>query len=80
VDKDKLKTVEDAIEAIARRDGVSVAHVRHRIRVAMRDGFGSADPKIRAFWDGIPREGAVPTPEEFVLFICELAEKRGAPE
>ena len=47
------------------------------MKIAMINGLCSDDPKIKAYWQSIPCEGDVPTPEEFIAFTAKEVKKRG---
>lgn len=75
--KRQKQIAEDAIKKIAKRDGVSVEYVRKQMQIAMLNGLCSTDPKIKEFWDSIPREGDIPTPEELILYTAGIVKHRG---
>ncbi len=66
-----------AIRKIAERDGVTSAYVEKQIKIAMMNGLCSSDPAIKAFWDQIPRENEVPTPEELIIYLSEYIKSQG---
>lgn len=68
----ELRAAENAIAQIAARDGVSVGYVRKQMQIAMLNGLCSTDPKIKAYWDSIPREGEIPTPEELIAYTAKI--------
>lgn len=72
MDKDRLILAQNAIKKIAKRDGVSVNYVRKQMKIAMLNGLSSTDPQIKRFWDSIPHEGEIPTPEELIIYIAEI--------
>ncbi len=76
MDKKSLEIAENAIKKLAMRDGVSVEYVRTQIKISMINGLCSDDPKIKAYWQSIPCEGDVPTPEEFIAFSAKEVKKR----
>lgn len=69
--KKKQKAAESAIQKIAEQEGVSIEYVRKQIQVAMLNGLSSKDPKIKAFWNSVPREADIPTPEEFITYVSQ---------
>lgn len=71
-----LKSAKNAILLIAQREGVSVEHVRTEMKVAMLNGLCSTDPKIKSYWESIPCEGNIPTPEEFIAFTAKMVKVR----
>jgi len=76
MDKKSLEIAENAIKKLAMRDGVSVEYVRTQIKISMINGLCSDDPKTKAYWQSIPCEGDVPTPEEFIAFSAKEVKKR----
>ena len=66
---EKQNAADRALRKIAEREGVTVDSVRRQIQIAMINGLSSTDPKVKAFWDSIPRENEIPTPEELILYI-----------
>ncbi len=70
--KKELEAAENAIRKIAQRDGVTVEFVRKQMRLAMLSGLCSMDPKHKAYWDSIPREGEYPTPEELIAYTAGI--------
>lgn len=75
MDKKSLKVAENSIKKIAEKEGVTVEQVRTQMKIAMLNGLCSDDPKIKAYWQSIPREGEVPTPEEFIAFTAGSVKK-----
>lgn len=73
MDKLKLKIAENSIRKIAADSGESVESVRRNIQLAMVNGLASADPDVQRFWQSVPHEGELPTPEELILYIAEIA-------
>lgn len=77
MDKLKMKIAEDAIRKIAADNGESVEAVRKNIQIAMVNGLASTDADVQRFWQSVPREGELPTPEELILYIAEVAIDKG---
>ena len=77
MDKLKMKIAEDAIRKIAADSGESVESVRRNIQIAMVNGLASTDADVQRFWQSVPREGELPTPEELILYIAEVAMDKG---
>lgn len=75
--KQKLSVAENAIRKIAIREGVTVEYVRKQIQIAMINGLCSSDPEVKAFWDSIPREKEVPSPEELIIYVSEMVKRKG---
>lgn len=72
MDKKMLRIAENVLLRLAQRDGVTVEYIRKQMQIAMLNGLASTDPQIKAYWARIPREGAVPTPEELVVYTAGL--------
>ena len=68
--KENMKIARRAITQIAHKDGVSEEYVRKQMQVAMLNGLCSSDPMIKAYWQSIPTDGEIPTPEEFIIFTA----------
>ena len=77
MNKEKIAIAKRAIEQIARNNNTTVDDVRLQIKVAMMNGLVSEDPKIKAYWQSIPHEGNVPTPEEFIAYTADFVRKSG---
>lgn len=80
MDKKKLKIAQNAIREIAMREGVSEEYVRKQMQIAMLSGLCSTDPKVKARWESVPREGDIPTPEELIVFCADAIRHEGHPE
>lgn len=75
--KREIEIAERAIARIASEHHTSVEEVRLQIKIAMLNGLASDDPKIKAYWQSIPHEGDVPTPEELIAYTANVVKKRG---
>lgn len=73
----KIAIATKAIERIAKEDHTTVDEVRLQIKVAMLNGLVSEGPKVKAYWQSIPHEGEVPTPEEFIAYTADVVRKLG---
>ncbi|WP_444658339.1 hypothetical protein ACRQV7_12165 [Caproiciproducens sp. R2] len=51
-------------------------YVRKQIQIAMLNGLCSTDPKVKVFWDAVPCEKDIPTPEELILYISEMVRRK----
>jgi hypothetical protein len=76
--KQKLSVAENAIRQIAIREGVTIEYVRKQMQIAMINGLCSSDPEVKAFWDSIPREKEVPSPEELIIYVSEIVKRKGS--
>lgn len=75
---EKQRVAENAIRKIAEREGVTVESARKHMQIAMINGLCSTNPKVKAFWDSIPREKEVPTPEELIIYVSETIKRKGS--
>lgn len=76
MDKRKIDSAKRAIEQIAIKNHTSVDEIRLQMKIAMINGLVSKDPKIKSYWQSIPCEGDVPTPEEFIVYTTDEVRKR----
>lgn len=76
MDKKKIEIASNAIERIAKENRTTVEDVRLQIKIAMINGLVSSDPKVKAYWQSIPCEGEVPTPEEFIAYTADVVRKQ----
>ena len=76
MNKKRLQIAKNSIIKLAEQEGVSVEYVRIQLEEAIQNGLDSEDEKKKAFWESIPRERDVPTPEEVVLYISEQVKRR----
>lgn len=60
---------------IARQHGTTVEEVKKEIKLAMLVGMCNQDPAIQKKWNAIPHDGAVPTPEELLIFLTSQLKK-----
>ena len=68
------------LKLVAEQNGVSPEEVRTEIAAAIQAGMESADVSARRQWAQIPKEHAVPTPEEVITYLAayDLSEPRAA--
>lgn len=71
MDKRKIDSAKRAIEQIAIKNHTSVDEVRLQMKIAMINGLVSEDPKTKAYWQSIPCEGDIPTPEELIAYVAD---------
>lgn len=77
MDREKTKlTAKNALDAIAKKNGISVETVRHDLEAAMIAAQKNMPPKARAFWKAVPHEGNAPTPEEVIAYIADTLKLR----
>ena len=72
----KIEAAEKAIEQIALKYGVTENEVRKQINIAMINGLISDDPKIKRFWENVPRAGEIPTPEELIAHLSDMVKEK----
>jgi len=77
MDKRKIESAHRALEQIAEKNNTTVEEVRKQIKIAMINGLVSDDPRQKAYWQSIPCEGDVPTPEEFIAYTADVVRKMG---
>ena len=65
---DKIKR---SLASVAKQNGVSVDEVKREIQKAIDIGMANPDPKIKVFWNSIPRSGERPTLEEVISFFAK---------
>lgn len=58
------------LKLVAEQNGVSPEEVRTEIAAAIQAGMESADVSARRQWAQIPKEHAVPTPEEVITYLA----------
>ena len=68
--RNRRMDAEEAIRILAMRDGLAIEEVREQMELAMAEGLGSEDPRIRARWEEIPRKGGTPIPEELIGYLA----------
>ncbi len=71
MDKRKIESAKRATKQIAIKNHTSVDEVRLQMKVAMINGLVSEDLKTKAYWQSIPCEGDIPTPEEFIAYVAD---------
>lgn len=76
MDKKALRIAEGVIRRMAVSKGKTVEEIRTEIKKAMLVGLCSREAEVQAFWQRVPREGELPTPEEIVAFLAEEAKGR----
>jgi len=76
MDKKKIDGAKRAIEQIAKKNHATVEEVRLQIKVSMINGLVSEDTKIKSFWQSIPCEGEIPTPEELIAYTADIVRRK----
>lgn len=65
------KIVQKALKKIAKKEGISVAEVKHEIEVAIAFGQSNPDKQIQQRWEEVPSKGKMPTAEEVILQLAK---------
>ncbi|MDL2301021.1 hypothetical protein LJC58_01555 [Lachnospiraceae bacterium OttesenSCG-928-D06] len=65
------KIVQRALKKIAKKEGISVAEVKHEIEVAIAFGKSNPDNRIQQRWKEVLSKGETPTPEEVILQLAK---------
>ena len=76
MDSKKLRASRDALRRIAERGGEDAESVYESVRAAIAAGLADPRESVQARWRGIPRDGAVPMPEELIAYLAEEARRR----
>jgi len=64
-----MNTVDNALERIARAEGITSSKVRREIELVLAAARRDPDPAVRARWESIPHAGEYPTAEEVIGYI-----------
>lgn len=65
-------SAQKSLEAVARKNGVSVEEVNREIEFAITIARENTDPNIQAFWNSVPHKNKALTPEEVIAYIAEI--------
>lgn len=65
-------SAEKSLEAVAKKNGVSIEAVKREINFAIAIARENSDPKVQAFWNSVPHKGKTPTPEEVIAYIAAM--------
>ena len=68
---------ETFFERLARERNITVEEMKQIISDRIEQGLHDPDPEKRKFWEAIPCEGDVPTPEEWLKYAVEKLEMDG---
>lgn len=68
---DRKRKIEQSLNIIAAREGITEDDVRDGIALAISCALKSSDPEIQHFWQNIPCEGNAPTIEKIINFLAE---------
>ncbi|HBV67862.1 MAG TPA: hypothetical protein DEF04_06540 [Clostridiales bacterium] len=62
---------------IARKNGVTVAEIKREMQAAINEAYNSTDNGItRAYQERVPRNGDIPTVDEFIRYAADEARRR----
>ncbi len=67
----KIWIAKNALLQISIREGKTVEEIEKEIKKAILIGLCSQDTKVQAYWNRIPCEGEVPTPDEVIAFLAD---------
>lgn len=65
-----------AIEATAKKQGISSEELINEIEKAIEEAMHSDDPKVQERWRCVPYRGEKPTAVEFIAYMRSLVHKR----
>lgn len=71
MEPDQKQRIQQYLETIAQKEGISPKKVRDEIALAISLAQKSTDPKIQNFWNSIPCEGTSPTVEETIDYLAK---------
>ena len=71
-DKTMQKSVQNALKAVAKQEGISVENVRRAIEAAISAARQNEDPAIRAFWESIPSSTDALTAEDVITYFVQI--------
>lgn len=80
MDSKKLRASRDVLRQIAVREGEDAESVYESVRAAIAAGLADPRESVRARWQAIARDGAVPAPEELIAYLAEEVRRRTAAE
>jgi hypothetical protein len=66
----KNEPFESILARLAEREHCSTGVILREMERAIRLGFESENPAIRAEWADVPRKGLCPTPEELIFYLA----------
>lgn len=70
----KKKIANNVIKKIAKMEGIEEEQVREDIRLAIGRGYNNQ--KFESKWNSMFGEGHQPTPEEFIMKVSGVLEKK----
>lgn len=71
-----MKNFEEILELIAKEDGTTPENVRLEMQRAIDEAYGHHDADAQPLWDRITSDGDKPTPEEFILQLAMMLDKK----
>lgn len=69
-----MRTFEDILNEIAKKDGVTVEKVLQEMQLAIDEAYNHHDTSAEPLWNMMKCKGKRPTPEEFVMQIATMLE------
>lgn len=61
----------EIFKRVARENGVSVDEMRKEIQKSINKAITSTDPTAQNIWREVPRDGDIPTPEEYFIYCVQ---------
>lgn len=71
MDQKKLLQAKNALQSIAKHEGISIEEVKKEITNAILIGMQNHNPKVQNYWRNVPKERNVPAPEELIAFLAD---------
>jgi len=71
-----LSAERQAMEQIAKSEGLSIELVQKHIQFAMLLGLTNNYPPMQEAWRRIPSVGDMPTPEELIVYCAKKASEK----
>lgn len=62
-----------AMKQIAKEHNTTIEKVKNEIKIVIEEAMKNPDRDVQAEWEKIPREGAIPTPEDVLTYLYFLS-------
>ena len=62
---------EQILNQIAKTSSLSQGEIRDRMQLAMDAALADPSPAVQAMWNAVPKQGDIPTLEEFMNYLIE---------
>lgn len=72
MDRETRDKIRSAMEAVARKNQISLETMNELIQLQIQRGLKSQNPAVRALWRRIPSDDVQPTPEEAVGYLAAV--------